>query len=100
MPRVVKRKEHPLSMRLPEADIAIIGRAATLRGRSRTDFVREAAVRAAEDVLMETVPVRMSPAGFKSFMAALSGSAKPVPEIVELVGRAALWENNGSKTGS
>ena len=56
MPRVVKRKEHPLSMRLPETDIAIIDRAASLRGRSRTDFVREAAVRAAEDVLMETAP--------------------------------------------
>ena len=67
MPRVVKRKEHPLSMRLPEADIAIIDRAANLRGRSRTDFVREAAVRAAEDVLMETAPIRMSPSGFKAF---------------------------------
>lgn len=60
MPRAVKRKEHPLSMRLPETDIAIIDRAATLRGRSRTDFVRDAAVRAAEDVLMEAVPIRMS----------------------------------------
>ena len=45
MPRAAERKEHPLSMQLPEADIAIIDRAATLRGRSRTDFVREAAVR-------------------------------------------------------
>ena len=52
MPRAVKRKEYPLSMRLPETDIAIIDRAATLRGRSRTDFVRDAAVRAAEDVLL------------------------------------------------
>jgi uncharacterized protein (DUF1778 family) len=77
MPRAVKRKEHPLSMRLPETDIAIIDRAATLRGRSRTDFVRDAAVRAAEDVLMETLPIRMSPAGFKAFMAALSGPATP-----------------------
>ena len=32
MSRVVKRKEHPLSMRPPEADIAVIDRAATLRG--------------------------------------------------------------------
>jgi hypothetical protein len=40
-------------MRLPEADIAKIDRAAMLRGRSRTDFVREAAVRAAEEVPME-----------------------------------------------
>ena len=35
------RKDYPLSMRLPEADIAMIDRAASMRGRSRTDFVRE-----------------------------------------------------------
>ncbi len=95
MSRAVERKEHPLSMRLPEADIAIIDRAATLRGRSRTDFVRDAAVRAAEDVLMETMPVRMSAAGFKAFTAALSGPAAAVPEIVELFRRAAPWETKG-----
>jgi uncharacterized protein (DUF1778 family) len=100
MSRAIKRKEHPLSMRLPEADIAIIDRAATMRGRSRTDFVRDAAVRAAEDVLMETAPVRMSPSGFKAFLAAISGPATAVPEIVELFRRAAPWEAPGSKTGS
>src|SRR5260370_38419042 len=83
MSRAVERKEYQLSMRLPEADIAIIDRAATLRGRSRTDFVRDAAVRAAEEVLMETAPIRMSPAGFKAFMAALSGPPPAVPGIVD-----------------
>jgi uncharacterized protein (DUF1778 family) len=100
MTRVVKRKEHPLSMRLPEADIALIDRAATLRGHSRTDFVRSAAVRAAEEVLMETMPIRMSPSGFKAFMAALAGPATSVPEMVELFRRTAPWEAGGSKTGS
>lgn len=100
MSRAVKRKEHPLSMRLPEADIDIIDRAAALRGRSRTDFVRDAAVRAAEDVLMETLPIRMSAAGFKAFMTALSKPAAAVPEMVELVQRAAPWETGGSKTRS
>jgi uncharacterized protein (DUF1778 family) len=71
MPQPLQRKEHPLSMRLPDADIAIIDRAARLRGRSRTDFVRDAAVRAAEDVLMETTPIRMSAEGFDAFMAAV-----------------------------
>ena len=32
MPRSIKRKGHPLSLRLPETDIAIIDRAATVRG--------------------------------------------------------------------
>lgn len=87
-----ERKEHPISMRLPEADVAIIDRAASLRGRSRTDFVREAAVRAAEDVLMEDRLIRMSPGGFAEFMAVLSGRARAVPEMVELAKRPAPWE--------
>ena len=87
-----ERKEHPISMRLPEADIAMIDRAAGLRGRSRTDFVRDAAVRAAEDVLMENRLIRMSPEGFADFMAVLSGPATAVPEMVDLAKRPAPWE--------
>lgn len=98
MPRAAERKKHPLSMRLPEADIAIIDRAAALRGRSRADFVREAAVRAAEDVLIEMASIRMSPAGFKAFMAALSGPATPVTEMIELFERAAPWKTTARST--
>ena len=86
------RTDHPIAMRLPEADVAMIDRAASLRGRSRTDFVREAAVRAAEEVLMEDRLIRMSPEGFTAFMAALSGPARPVPELVELAKCPAPWE--------
>jgi uncharacterized protein (DUF1778 family) len=57
-------------------------------------------VRAAENVLMETMPIRMSPAGFKAFMAALSGPAASVPEMLELFRRTAPWEIAGSKAGS
>jgi uncharacterized protein (DUF1778 family) len=87
-----ERKEYPISMRLPEADIAIIDRAAGLRGRSRTDFVRDAAVRAAEDVLMENRLIRMSPEAFSEFMSALAAPATPVREMVELAKRPAPWE--------
>lgn len=84
-------------MRLPETDVAIIDRAAALRGRSRTDFVREAAVRAAEDVLLETVPIRMSAAGFKAFVEVLSQPARPVPEMVKLFEHTAPWESGNSE---
>ena len=87
-----ERKEYPISMRLPEADVAMIDRAATLRGRSRTDFVRDAAVRAAEEVVMEQSLIRMSPEGFSGFMEVLSAPAAPVPEMVELSRRPAPWE--------
>jgi uncharacterized protein (DUF1778 family) len=87
-----ERKEHPISMRLPETDLAMIDRAAGLRGRSRTDFVREAAVRAAENVLMENWLIRMNAEGFAEFMATLSAPAASVPEMVELARRPAPWE--------
>ena len=86
------RKEYPISMRLPEADVAMIDRAASLRGRSRTDFVRDAAVRAAEEVVLENRLIRMSPEGFAGFMEILSRPAVPVPEMAELAKRPAPWE--------
>ena len=92
MANTAERKEYPISMRLPEADVAMIDRAASLRGRSRTDFVRDAAVRAAEEIVMEQGLIRMSPEGFADFMDVLSRPAVPVPEMVELAKRPAPWE--------
>jgi len=88
----MSRNDYPLSMRLPEADIAMIDRAAGLRGRSRTEFVRDAAVRAAEDVLMEHTLIRMSPDGFAAFLQILAAPAAPVPEMVALTRRSAPWD--------
>jgi uncharacterized protein (DUF1778 family) len=83
-----------LSMWLSEADIAVIDRAAILRGRSRADFVRTAAIDAAEDVLAERPDVRMSPDGFKAFMKALSEPAAPIAEMVELLRRPSPWDTS------
>jgi len=96
MASTARRKEHPLSMRLPETDIAMIDRAADLRGRSRTDFVRDAAVRAAEEVIMESTLVRMSPQGFEAFMAAITAPAAAVPEMVDLLKRKAPETTGGA----
>ncbi len=92
MTAATDRKEYPISMRLPEADVAMIDRAASLRGRSRTDFVREAAVRAAEEVVMENRLIRMSPEGFAELIDILSRPGTPVAEMVELGKRPAPWE--------
>lgn len=91
MTTAASKKDHPLSMRLPEADIALIDRAACLRGRSRTEFVRDAAVRAAEEVLLDTALIRMSPENFAAFRASIEGSATVVPELVEVLSRRPPW---------
>ena len=92
MARPVQRKDHRVSMRLADADIAIIDRAAKMRGRPRAEFMRDAAVRMAEEVIMESTVIHMSPEGFAGFAAMLDSPAKPVPEIVELLKRPAPWE--------
>jgi len=92
MTSATHRKDHPLSLRLPDADLAIIDRAAQLRGRSRTEFMRDAAVRTAEDIIMENTLIRMSAEGFDAFVAALDAPAKPVAEMVEILQRPAPWD--------
>ena len=92
MAQAASRKDHPLSMRLPDTDLAIIDRAAQLRGRSRTEFMRDAAVRAAEEAIMENTLIRVSPEGFEAFVAALDAPGKPVPAMVDVLKRTAPWE--------
>ena len=67
-------------------------RAASIRGSSRTEFVREAAVRAAADVVMERAVITMSAAGFAAFAKAIAGEGKPVRELVKILTRKAPWE--------
>ena len=81
-----------LSMRLSDADIATIDRAAKLRGLSRTEFIRDAAVRKAEEVILDSTLVSMSPKGFGDFVDMLDRSAKLVPEMRELSGKPSPWE--------
>jgi len=84
--------KHLLSLQFSEADIAIIDRAASLCGLSRADFLREAALRAAEQQPSDQLPVHMSAEGFTDFTAILATPAEPVPEMVELSRRPAPWE--------
>ena len=92
MARHVTRIENPLSMRLPQEDIEIIDRAARIRGRSRTEFVRDAAVRAAEEVLMERSLIRMSAEGFGAFARSIAGPGRAVNALVGGLKRKAPWE--------
>ena len=90
--RKTKGKDYPLSMRMPRDDIAIIDRAATMRGRTRTDFMRDAAVRAAEEVILETTLVLVSPAAFKEITQSLERPPSLIPDIVRMMQRKAPWE--------
>jgi uncharacterized protein (DUF1778 family) len=87
-----KRKEQPLSLRLPAADLAVIDHAARVRGRSRTEFMRDAAVAAAETVLLERSLVRLSPAGFAAFMAEIEARPRVHRGLARTLKRSAPWD--------
>jgi uncharacterized protein (DUF1778 family) len=92
MARPKTTARHPLSMRLPQTDVELIDRAAKQQGRHRTEFVRDAAVRAAELVLLESALQRMSPGGFASFARAIAGPGRPARQLVKVLQRKAPWE--------
>jgi uncharacterized protein (DUF1778 family) len=59
---------------------------------SRTEFVREAAVRAAEAVIIQNSLPRMSPQG-SNFLALIVAPTEPVPAMVELLNRRCCAHN-------
>ena len=87
MPTSTQRKHYPLSLRLPEADLALIDRAAKKQGRSRTDFMRDAAVREAEATMLESAMIQMSAAGFASFVEAIEAPAKVNEKLLQALQR-------------
>ena len=93
MPTSTQRKHYPLSLRLPEADLALIDRAAKKKkGRSRTDFMRDAAVKEAEEVIFSNSVIVMSEEGFEAFVKAIEAPAKPVDALLKVLQRKAPWE--------
>ncbi len=54
--------------------------------------MRDAAVRAAEETPVDNRLIGMSPEGFADFMEILSAPVTPVPQMAELIKRAAPWE--------
>ena len=92
MTTATTRKDHPLSIRLPASDIDIIDRASKLRGRSRTDFMRDAAVREAEATILDSVLIKMTEAGYKSFVEAIEAPAKVNEKLLEALKRPSPWE--------
>lgn len=87
-----QRKGHLVSIRVQEAGLALIDRAAKARGQSRTSFVRGAAVRAAEGVQMEERSIRMSADGFTYFIEQVDRPVAAVPALIEVLQRPAPWE--------
>lgn len=83
-----------VSMRVPQAEWALIDRAATASGKSRTAFVLDAAKRQAEDVLKERTAFTFTADEWKELITALDApvSASERTKVAKLLAEKPMWE--------
>jgi uncharacterized protein (DUF1778 family) len=82
-----------VNLRLQAAARDLIDRAAAALGKSRTDFMVEAARREAEAVLLDRCFFTLDPVAFRAFTAALDSPPSENPQLRKLLKSRAPWES-------
>jgi uncharacterized protein (DUF1778 family) len=81
-----------LNIRIKPQVRALIDRAAELAGKNRTDFVLDAACRAAEDTLLDRTIFMVSPKAYRQFLARLDAPPRPNKRLRKSMQTPAPWE--------
>ena len=81
-----------LNLRIKPDDRGLIDRAAKLTGKTKTDFVLEAARRAAEDALLDRTLFVVGPEAFDAFRARLDERPHPNEKLRRTLQTPAPWE--------
>jgi uncharacterized protein (DUF1778 family) len=81
-----------LNLRVKAEDRSLIDRAAKLLGKSRTDFLLEAARRAAQDALLDQALFKVDPGLYAKFVARLDAPPAPNEKLRRMMTTPAPWE--------
>jgi len=87
-----KAKRDALNLRIQPELRGLIDRAAKLSGKNRTDFVLEAARRAAEDALLDRAVLAVDRKTYSAFVARLDAPPRPNARLRRSLRTAAPWE--------
>lgn len=93
--RVTQReaaKREALNLRIKPQVRQLIDRAAELTGKNRTDFVLDAARRAAEDTLLDRTVFTVTPEAYRQFLARLDAPPKPNKRLLKSMQTPAPWD--------
>jgi uncharacterized protein (DUF1778 family) len=85
-------KREALNLRIKPQVRELIDRAAELAGKNRTDFVLDAARRAAEDTLMDRTVFMVNREEYRQFLARLDAPPKPNKRLLKTMQTRAPWE--------
>ena len=86
------RRSGTINIRIQPAERALIDRAAESQGKSRSDFMLEAARRAAEEALVDRTLLRVDSATYDRFIELLDGPAVPNEKLRKLMQTRPPWE--------
>lgn len=89
----IKPVRNTLNLRIPAAERNLIDRAARAMGKTRTDFVLEAARHAAEDALLDRTMLLVSAEAYAEFLARLDAAAQPNERLCQTMQAPTPWEN-------
>lgn len=81
-----------INLRVREETRALIDRAARAQGRSRSDFMIEAARQAAEEAIMDQTVIMADRAGYDHFLKILDAPSEPNEKLRKLLAKPAPWE--------
>jgi uncharacterized protein (DUF1778 family) len=81
-----------LNLRIKPEERGLIDRAATITGKTRTDFVLEAARRAAEEALLDRTVLTVSPEAYAAFLARLDEPPRPNDRLRRTMQHVPPWE--------
>jgi uncharacterized protein (DUF1778 family) len=85
-------KRQTLNLRIKPEERGLIDRAAKTLGKTRTDFVLDAARRAAEDALLDRTVLTVSPKAYAEFLARLDAPPQPNERLQKTLRTVAPWE--------
>lgn len=92
--RISKPPRDTLNLRIPVAERNLIDRAAESTGKTRTDFILEAARRAAEEALLDRALMVISPEAYDEFLQRLDRPAQPNERLQRTMQSKAPWQTD------
>jgi uncharacterized protein (DUF1778 family) len=87
-----KTRRDTLNLRIPPAERNLIDRAAESTGKTRTDFILEAARRAAEEALLDRALMVVSPEAYGESLRRLDRPAQPNDRLRQTMRSKAPWQ--------